>query len=109
MSALILALHNAWEWINPGVRTVLVFGGLTFLALVQAFGWTIPHSLTELQAEITLFVAFAAPAMIVFVQSKLLPAVVTWILGTFGLYRETAASSARDTLDVSYTGRWCAA
>jgi hypothetical protein len=108
MSNLILILHNAWEWIPAGVRTVLVFGGLTFLGLVQAFGWTIPQSVTQAQAEITLFIAFAAPTMIVFVQSKLLPAIVTWILGTFCLYRETAASSARDTLDVNYTGRWCA-
>jgi hypothetical protein len=109
VSALIAKLHNAWEWLNPGVRVALAFGAATFLGLVQTFGWTVPQTLDQAQVEIALFVAFAAPVMVVVVQARIMPAVVAWLLSTFSLDREMtlqAISPGSRVRNAVYTGRW---
>lgn len=84
IGAFVAAVHNAWLalplWARTGIGAIVA----AVVALALAFGWTVPHSLADVQVQAVAFFVLVVPTVVSIFKSSLLPGIVTWYLRTFG-------------------------
>jgi hypothetical protein len=100
IGAIVAAIHNAWAqvpaWLQAGILAIVV----ALFTLAAGFGWTVPHSLSEAQAEFMAFVVLAVPTVVGIFRKSILPYIVDWFLTYFGY------QGADDFVEYNTTGKW---